>query len=190
MKVKAIETIYKGYRFRSRLEAKWAVFFDDIGIEWIYEPEGFVFSDGTKYLPDFYLPESKEFFEVKGIMTEEDDHKVQKLIEELQIGITVGFSDFTFIACCNPWPKSTISQESKDNSCLVRCEKCGKHYFSGTSESYACKVCGAWDGDHYFSPILYGDGSVTGYDFGRKAAYALLQAKQARFEHGETPGGD
>ena len=26
--IKAIETYYKGYRFRSRLEARWAVFFD------------------------------------------------------------------------------------------------------------------------------------------------------------------
>jgi hypothetical protein len=28
MSAKAIETHYKGYRFRSRLEARWAVFFD------------------------------------------------------------------------------------------------------------------------------------------------------------------
>jgi hypothetical protein len=54
--MKAIETRYKGYRFRSRLEARWAVFFDAIGIAWQYEPEGFVFDDGTRYLPDFYLP--------------------------------------------------------------------------------------------------------------------------------------
>lgn len=26
--IKAIDTYYKGYRFRSRLEARWAVFFD------------------------------------------------------------------------------------------------------------------------------------------------------------------
>jgi hypothetical protein len=53
---KAIETRYKGCRFRSRLEARWAVFFDSIGVEWQYEPEGFEGFDGSKYLPDFYLP--------------------------------------------------------------------------------------------------------------------------------------
>ncbi len=37
----AIETHYAGCRFRSRLEARWAVFFDAIGIEWQYEPQGF-----------------------------------------------------------------------------------------------------------------------------------------------------
>ena len=56
MHVKAIETAYKGYRFRSRLEARWAVFFDALGIEWQYEPEGFELPDGTRYLPDFFLP--------------------------------------------------------------------------------------------------------------------------------------
>jgi hypothetical protein len=54
--IKAIETQYKGYRFRSRLEARWAVFFDALGTKWEYEPEGFKLSDGTRYLPDFWLP--------------------------------------------------------------------------------------------------------------------------------------
>ncbi len=41
LRVRAIETKYKGCRFRSRLEARWAVFFDALGIKWWYEPEGF-----------------------------------------------------------------------------------------------------------------------------------------------------
>jgi len=39
--IKAIETVYNGYKFRSRLEARWAVFFDALGIEYEYEKEGF-----------------------------------------------------------------------------------------------------------------------------------------------------
>ena len=62
--MKAIETEYKGYKFRSRLEARWAVFFDIIGIRWEYEPEGIVLSDGTPYLPDFYLIDFHCYFEV------------------------------------------------------------------------------------------------------------------------------
>lgn len=62
--IKAIETYYKGYRFRSRLEARWAVFFDTAKIKWEYEPEGFNAKDGTKYLPDFYLPEYDAYVEV------------------------------------------------------------------------------------------------------------------------------
>lgn len=52
--IKAIETRYKGYRFRSRLEARWAVFFDACGYSWEYEPQGFDLG-GVWYLPDFRL---------------------------------------------------------------------------------------------------------------------------------------
>jgi hypothetical protein len=55
--IKAIETHYKGYRFRSRLEARWAVFFDALGLDWEYEKEGFDLGEHGWYLPDFYLPQ-------------------------------------------------------------------------------------------------------------------------------------
>lgn len=53
--VDAIETKAYGCRFRSRLEARWAVFLSALAIEWDYEREGYVI-DGTPYLPDFWLP--------------------------------------------------------------------------------------------------------------------------------------
>lgn len=49
-----IETSYAGYRFRSRLEARWAVFFKHLGIDFRYEPQGYVL-DGEPYLPDFLI---------------------------------------------------------------------------------------------------------------------------------------
>lgn len=52
--VKAIQTRYAGCHFRSRLEARWALFFDHLGIRWEYEPEGFETSAG-RYLPDFRI---------------------------------------------------------------------------------------------------------------------------------------
>lgn len=73
--IKAIETRYKGYLFRSRLEARWAVFFDTLGIKWEYEPEGFEKTVGgqvLRYLPDFWLPELEYWAEVKGTMTDRD----------------------------------------------------------------------------------------------------------------------
>lgn len=63
--IEAIETSYAGYRFRSRLEARWAVFFTKLGIKWDYEPQGYEF-DGETYLPDFYLAQENVFVEVKG----------------------------------------------------------------------------------------------------------------------------
>lgn len=66
MDVKPIETVYQGYKFRSRLEARWAVFFDKLNIEWQYEAEGYRLKDGTFYLPDFFLPKLDCFIEIKG----------------------------------------------------------------------------------------------------------------------------
>lgn len=63
--IKPIQTAYNGYLFRSRLEARWAVFFDEMGIRYEYEPEGFMMNGHDKYLPDFYLPASKIYVEVK-----------------------------------------------------------------------------------------------------------------------------
>src|SRR4051812_25766152 len=53
--MKAIETRYRGYRFRSRLEARWAVFFDKLGLQWEYEEQGYVLPKAGCYLPDFKL---------------------------------------------------------------------------------------------------------------------------------------
>jgi len=53
-KIAPIETRYRGYRFRSRLEARWAVFLDDLAIRWTYEPEGFDLGHAW-YLPDFWI---------------------------------------------------------------------------------------------------------------------------------------
>lgn len=61
----AIQTEYAGHLFRSRLEARWAVFFDHAGIKWQYELQGYE-CKGHRYLPDFYLPDSNDFVEVKG----------------------------------------------------------------------------------------------------------------------------
>ena len=85
---KAIETIYKGYRFRSRLEARWAVFLDALGVEWEYEPEGFELPSGRRYLPDFRVmcwgtrgecSKKTRFWlwiEVKGEMTDYDYSRI------------------------------------------------------------------------------------------------------------------
>lgn len=68
--IHAIETIYDGYRFRSRLEARWAVFFNIANIQYQYEPEGFktmqIYDPSSfGYLPDFYLPKWDIYAEVK-----------------------------------------------------------------------------------------------------------------------------
>lgn len=63
--IKPIETSYRGYRFRSRIEARYAVFFDTLGLDWEYELEGYELDGGVRYLPDFYLPSLRSHVEVK-----------------------------------------------------------------------------------------------------------------------------
>lgn len=49
--IPGIPTIYGGRRYRSRLEARWAAFFDRLGISHEYEP-----FDLGRWSPDFLLP--------------------------------------------------------------------------------------------------------------------------------------
>lgn len=51
-RIPAIETRAYGCRFRSRLEARWAVFLTEAGFSWEYEPEGAELESG-RYLCDF-----------------------------------------------------------------------------------------------------------------------------------------
>lgn len=80
--MQAIQTKYNGYTFRSRTEARWAVFFNTLGIKYEYEKEGFDL-DGEWYLPDFFLPHIHEpyngecgvWFEVKGALPTEAEYR-------------------------------------------------------------------------------------------------------------------
>lgn len=184
--VKPIETKYNGNFFRSRAEARWALFFDELNIKYIYEPEGFTFSDGTRYLPDFYLPESDSFFEVKGIMSDYDMHKIQMLIKECNKPCTIGYADFTFVACDN-WGSFGANEEgfvlsTKERSILAECAVCHKYFFCGDWGSYACQCCGAYDGNRYMLPIMLGDLSPW-WKIEDKVKSAIEKAKQARFEY-------
>ena len=45
-----IPTTHRGTNFRSRLEARWAAFFDLVGWSWVYEP-----FDADGWIPDFQI---------------------------------------------------------------------------------------------------------------------------------------
>jgi len=88
--IKAIETVYKGYRFRSRLEARWAVYFDAMNIEWEYEKEGYDLGELGWYLPDFWLPQSRLWAEVKPVKFSEIElSKCIKLATETKSDVLV-----------------------------------------------------------------------------------------------------
>lgn len=66
--IPAIPTPYDGVLFRSRTEARWAKFWRELGMDYDYEPQGFVTAAGKPYLPDFIVPAAlgRLWVEVKG----------------------------------------------------------------------------------------------------------------------------
>ena len=113
--MKPIETLYNGYNFRSRLEARWAVFFDTLGIKYEYEHEGYDLGDAGWYLPDFWLPTVRRPYasgmrgilaEVKGTAcTEVELKKCKKLVEftDAPLILLVGVPEFPDKHCSKPY---------------------------------------------------------------------------------------
>lgn len=83
--IAAIETEWRGYRFRSRLEARWAVFFEAMGYDWRYEVQGYRAACGTQYLPDFEIhhpySEYPTYVEVKGNLQSTDIAKLKAICD-------------------------------------------------------------------------------------------------------------
>ncbi len=79
---RVIPTKYAGCLFRSRTEARWAVCFDRLGIDWVWEPQRYALPSGHSYLPDFWLPQFDLHAEVKG--TEKmwliDEHRYNEAV--------------------------------------------------------------------------------------------------------------
>jgi len=94
--LKAITTPYDGCLFRSRREARWAVFFNAAGIPWEYEPQGYDLGGAGWYLPDFRInadTHSELFFEVKGqIPTRDELTKAEALAEQSKLHVYVYFA--------------------------------------------------------------------------------------------------
>lgn len=121
---KAIETHFEGYRFRSRLEARWAVYFSTLEVRYEYEKEGFDLGGGLRYLPDFYLPDIRMvstglWVEVKGALpTPIEQKKAQALADQTD--------DIVMLAFIPPWEQ--LSNETKGNWVYYPNQKEPLHY--------------------------------------------------------------
>lgn len=175
MSIKPIETIYKGYRFRSRLEARWAVFFDELGVDYEYELEGYELEDGTRYLPDFYIPKEKLFVEIKG---EYPNQKYKNIL----VNFTESIDKALLLICGTPG-KQTMELYCYDS----------KGFSSGgvgwndlpINFQYMIKsqrTYSTLNYEHSLDDFL--QKTITDEPIYR---YALDRARQARFEHGESP---
>ena len=205
MKIQAIETKYKGYRFRSRLEARWAVAFDTLGVEWRYEPEGFQLPSGKWYLPDFRVTTksgNKAWVEIKGnarfsshyryIDSFEGDEKTKEFARY------VTRKGGLFLLLCDipepqteeitPWGKDMFSYDPVHDSWSNICF-CIAEFAYGL---YDIHVIDSLDFDSRSEELYIMNGQKEECPNGLKyrlywPTEAYEKARSARFEHGETP---
>ncbi len=123
----AIPTEYKGRLYRSRTEARWAVFFDVAGIEVQYEPDGFVVG-GISYIPDFFVPAWGLFIEVKPLASPSarDREKCQKLAEasEKRVLMVLGDPGMKKGLAFEPKPNETVDGQPATSAFLGHCRRC------------------------------------------------------------------
>jgi len=172
--IKPIETQYNGYRFRSRLEARWAIFFDMIGLKYEYEMEGYDMQ-GIRYLPDFYIPYFDRWLEIKGKPL--SDYEMKKCEEfcfrkdnkNIKFSILIGTPEIVriddFIGILEyvwEWPSKTYPENYK----MLAPESLSEKKY------YSRFVKGLW---------------VVPNVTEEELANAVIAAKQARFEFSKTP---
>jgi len=166
-KMKAIETIYNGVRFRSRTEARWAVFMDALGVVWEYEREGFDLGDGIFYLPDFWLPQLNCWIEIKGAspVPKDEVEKVRRLAKQSGKGMYLfcdspmapdDYSDSFWYGCESAASWYGPNNEEDDHYLWCECPKCGKIgiEFDGRAGRIGCKCDIHHKSYNYRSPRL------------------------------------
>lgn len=110
-----IQTTYAGYRFRSRLEARWAVFLDALGFKWQYESQGFNTLAGP-YLPDFELDQLGCFLEVKPDAPSDTTHDLARAFSLVS---TTAKPLFYLIGAPGPWSRPPVRwMEFDDVKCI------------------------------------------------------------------------
>lgn len=163
--IRPIETHYRGYRFRSRLEARWAVFFDAIGLKWEYEIEGYQLSSGW-YLPDFFFPTIGDFAEVKP--TTFADHEIQ-LCRELSECTEAGVVLLDGTPDLRVYYRISSQEESM----------WGIHFGLSMWSDFAQGWFFSFEDGNHWRPERLDEGLEHGFKV------AVVKARSARFEHGE-----
>ena len=154
--MKAVPRNYKGVEFRSTLEADWAYTLDVLDIAWNYEPVALELGDGTRYLPDFYLPTITTWLEVKGPGVPGVD-KVDAFRREVVVEDEQWWHPSTVVVLAGaPIHDRAVFQVSdsdgngwSDHGVLAACSACSGYWFLDETGSYKCRRCGAEDGDRH-----------------------------------------
>jgi hypothetical protein len=206
--IAAIETTYRGMTFRSRLEARWAVFFSTLGLQYQYEPERFSLPQITEqqvddaaeidveptdilYTPDFLLPKQEKlpeamWVECKGVLQPIDELAMLRLCMHTGIrGIIV--KDIPRLPeNVLQWKYTTCDRESWAGSL----EWSSPYPYSGDIGHFFCQCphCGAFGFEFWCRAerIKCCDSSLNthkNYHMGDMIPNALARAASYKFEY-------
>ena len=182
-----IETRYAGCRFRSRLEARWAVFFDAMGIPWESEPQGFTLSDGRNYLPDFLLPQCGTWVEVKGSAERLDASLMERAARDLPV-MPYEWENGPQLMILGPIPRPQPDGHDYGWNALDR--HWGGRGHDKVADNWTCHGFGAYQKNRRpWSLDCAGHTSTVAPCLAFEvdnAQDAYAAARAARFEHGES----
>lgn len=156
----SIPTKYANVQFRSRLEARWAAFFDAMQWKWDYEPTEL---DG--WIPDFRLNFIRPIWvEIKPEETceglEQYEERLEKQVREREIlllgdrpMLDTDWSDQypTLGRLCEVDPE--YGNCGWDKALWMVCGRCYEFSFYHATQTYRSRLCGHYDGDHLLGTI-------------------------------------
>lgn len=172
----AIPTEYRGTRFRSRLEARWACFFDNCGWPWEYEP-----IDLNGYIPDFILTFSEPVLvEVKPVLYYCEFAQHWPRIKESgwdKEAMILGAKIFQGNSCS--WGAIIGEHAQRQDgewflgeAVLETCQKCKVISFFNSEHRFSCAVYGCYDGNSFTDPWKHEEARSLFADCGRIVQYA------------------
>jgi hypothetical protein len=158
---RGIPTLYAGVQFRSRTEARWAAFFDELGWRWLYEP-----LDLLGYVPDFVLPfeGGPLLVEVKAALSPEE------LVTHERKVTRSGWDGEALIVGATLWEESSAQpllgwigererigeslEWSWGDARLFECISCGGSSLLAAAGSWRCRACGDGEGNEHVGAVL------------------------------------
>ena len=191
--LKVIPTVYKGIEFRARVEARWAVVFDALGLDWVYEPEGY--DDCKKYLTDFvirnfwlYSPLGYKkrdlYIEVKG----SDSIDIDDYIKFYEINRSKDIIVVGSLPKGDTWEElyrdfnKVLTQNWREEINLHK-DYLKEH---GIERIYCRQFMPVWNSE-LNGPCLIMSINGISLEDRRRTIAAYHSGLSARFEHGETP---
>ncbi len=163
---------FKGRRFRNRMEARWGVFFDTLGLRWDYEPEVFDLPSGHSIWPTFWIP--CETFLNGGYWIIITDSTPTSIEIHKCAGLSLGTGHITGIFCSTPHERTDthsigVLRDSGGKPLSTKIKKCDNSTKVLLTPLYAWafRLCAHQNVDFEW-------GSVTS---------AIRAARSARFKH-------